>query len=63
MFLFLNLTAFTLFGIMAINLMPAVQFGTVMVSFFFTVWNFLCGFLMSRPVSEGLSSVPETLIR
>ena len=52
-FLFLNLTAFTYFGIMAINLTPAVQFGTVFVAFFFTLWNFLCGFLMAQPNIPG----------
>ena len=101
-FLWLNLTAFTYFGIMAINLTPAVQvcvrsyacvtesrdlypllsvpwihipccwsniipqwhslvnpllpspqFGTVFVSFFFTVWNFLCGFLMAQVWTEA----------
>ena len=52
-FLFLNLAAFTYFGIMAINLTPAVQFGTVFVAFFFTLWNFLCGFLMAQPNIPG----------
>lgn len=46
-FILLNLTAFTYFGIMSINLTPAVQIGTVLTAFFFTTWNFLCGFLIA----------------
>ena len=51
LFLYLNFCVLTFFGIMSINLMPDVQLGTVLVAFFFTMWNLLCGFLIAGPVS------------
>eukprot|EP00798_Chlamydomonas_sp_ICE-L_P006716 gene6716-3386_t len=48
----LNLTCITYFGIMAINLTPAVEFGTVFVAFFFTLWNLTCGFVSPQPLGD-----------
>jgi len=47
LFFFLNLWFFTAFGIMCINLTPTVQLGSVLASFFVSLWNLYCGFLIS----------------
>eukprot|EP00798_Chlamydomonas_sp_ICE-L_P003260 gene3260-13284_t len=48
-FNFLNLISLTYFGMMAINLTPAPEFGAVVASFFMSIWNLTCGFTIPRP--------------
>lgn len=49
-FLFLlTLAYFTFFGVMAVALTPNVAFANVFCSFFFGLWNLLCGFLITEP--------------
>ena len=49
MFFFLTLLYFVIFGILAVNLTPAVTLANVFCSFFFGFWNLFCGFLIPQP--------------
>jgi len=49
LFFFLTLTYFTVFGMMAVALTPAVPLASILCSFFFGLWNLLCGFLIPKP--------------
>ncbi|GJP34732.1 hypothetical protein CLOM_g19168, partial [Closterium sp. NIES-68] len=49
LFMFLTLLYFTCYGLMAIAVSPNEQLAMVLSSSFFSTWNLLCGFLITRP--------------
>ncbi|CAI5480132.1 unnamed protein product [Closterium sp. Yama58-4] len=49
LFMFLTLFYFTCYGLMAIAISPNEQLAMVISGFFFSFWNLLCGFLITRP--------------
>lgn len=49
LFMFLTLVFFTCYGLMAIAISPNEQLAMVISGFFFSFWNLLCGFLITRP--------------
>ncbi|GAV89910.1 ABC_tran domain-containing protein/ABC2_membrane domain-containing protein/PDR_assoc domain-containing protein [Cephalotus follicularis] len=52
-FMFLTFTYFTYYGMMAVGLTPTQQMAAVISSAFYSLWNLLSGFLVSKPSIPG----------
>ena len=68
LYMFLTLAYFTCYGMMAIAITPNEQLSMVVSSFFFSLWNLLCGFLIPLVVScliesAGVLVVERLLVR
>lgn len=48
LYFWLNLMAFTFFGVAAMSILPAVPLATAGASFGLLLWNLYCGFLVYK---------------
>ncbi|KAL2642603.1 hypothetical protein R1flu_010190 [Riccia fluitans] len=53
LFMFMTLTYFTLYGMMAVGLTPSEIVAAVVSSAFYSLWNLFSGFLIPRPSMPG----------
>ncbi|KAL5750507.1 hypothetical protein ACOSP7_025110 [Xanthoceras sorbifolium] len=53
LFMFLTFTYFTFYGMMAVGLTPNQHLAAVISSAFYSLWNLLSGFLVSKPSIPG----------